>query len=371
MTIPHELAKGLINAAREELESYEIYSRLASLFSESTAKKLLRIADMERNHAEILLSILKKLGVEPAVYPRRLRIKLLTAILRLLGPGLAVRTLEAGEKGAIELYARVLENAMLSEEDREALRRVLEDELVHEQILADEGSRFREFLDNIRDALLGMNDGLVEVLSVSAGLAGVYGNPLYVALGGFIVGISGALSMGIGMWASARAERQVHLSSIRRVWLAAKYAPRILIDRLRTLFAKRGIDPELSSRLLDFVSKDKPALARMYLEEEHGIREETLASPARAGLYTGLFYLVGAFVPLIPYVLLLPTYLCIFISFALAAVLLAIVGFVIAVSAELSIGKKMLELVLTGLGSATLTFLIGRLASLLLGIEIG
>ncbi len=371
MKLRKAVVKELIDAAREELESYEIYRQLASMFSGSTAAKLLRIARMEKRHAEVLLSVLRKLGVEVAVHPRWLRTRFLTMILRLFGPGLAIRVLEAGEKKAIELYAEVLEGSTLSEEDREALRQVLEDELIHEQILADEGSRFREFLDNIRDALLGMNDGLVEVLSVSAGLAGVYGNPLYVALGGFIVGISGALSMGIGMWASTRAERQVHLSVIKRVWLAARYAPRILIDRLRTLFTKRGIDPELSSRLLDFVSKDRQTLARMYLEEEHGIHEETLASPTKAGLYTGIFYMVGAFVPLIPYALLLPTYLCIFISFALAAVLLAMVGFVIAISAELSIGKKMLELILTGLGSATLTFLVGRLASLLLGIEIG
>ncbi len=75
--------------------------------------------------------------------------------------------------------------------------------------------------------------------------------------------------------------------------------------------------------------------------------------------------------PLIPHTVLLPTYLCIFISFALAAVLLAVAGFVIAISAELSIGKKMLELVSIRLGSATLTFSFSRIASLLLGIEIG
>ncbi len=50
--------------------------------------------------------------------------------------------------------------------------------------------------------------------------------------------------------------------------------------------------------------------------------------------------------------------------------MLMIVGFVIAVLAGLSIKKKMLELVIAGLGSAALTYIIGRLASLLLGIEV-
>ncbi|RLG73076.1 MAG: hypothetical protein DRO23_09555 [Thermoprotei archaeon] len=75
--------------------------------------------------------------------------------------------------------------------------------------MAEEGEIFRDMLDHIRDAVLGVSDGLVEVLSATAGLAGAYGNPLSVAIGGTIVGIAGILSMGIEAFTSVRAQTQI------------------------------------------------------------------------------------------------------------------------------------------------------------------
>jgi len=50
--------------------------------------------------------------------------------------------------------------------------------------------------------------------------------------------------------------------------------------------------------------------------------------------------------------------------------MLALTGFVIAISANLDIKMKMLELVVAGLGSAIVTYIIGIAASMLLGIEV-
>ena len=46
-------------------------------------------------------------------------------------------------------------------------------------------------------------------------------------------------------------------------------------------------------------------------------------------------------------------------------------GFIIAVSANIEVKRKVFELIVAGLGSTTITFIIGRIASLILGIEIG
>ncbi len=111
-------------------------------------------------------------------------------------------------------------------------------------------------------------------------------------------------------------------------------------------------------------------LRKIIAEEEYGLKKEALENPAKAGLYTGTFYIIGALAPLIPYFLLLPVQLSIPLSFTLAAIMLGITGFLIAVSAGLSIKWKILELICAGLGSAMLTYGIGRIASILLGIEV-
>lgn len=53
-----------------------------------------------------------------------------------------------------------------------------------------------------------------------------------------------------------------------------------------------------------------------------------------------------------------------------AIMLLAFTGGIIAVLGEISVKKKMVELVLEGLGAAFATFLIGRVASHFLGVEV-
>jgi len=241
---------------------------------------------------------------------------------------------------------------------------------VHEDEFIDEESKFKDFMNHVRDAVLGMSDGLVEVLSVSAGLAGAYGNTFNVALGGLIVGIAGALSMGIGSFISVRAQKQVRLGVLSRIFLASRYIPKLFRDRVFNYMRRKGFSDKTSETIADEALKNRELLGKIIAEEEYGLKEEALENPAKAGLYTGTFYIIGALVPLIPYFLLLPVQLPIPLSFILAAIMLGITGFLIAVSAGLSIKWKILELICAELGSAMLTYGIGRIASISLGIEV-
>jgi len=74
----------------------------------------------------------------------------------------------------------------MAENEREKLK----------EILAEEELKFTELLNHVRDMVLGMNDGLMEILSVTAGLAGACGDPFMVGLSGLVVAIAGSLSMG-------------------------------------------------------------------------------------------------------------------------------------------------------------------------------
>ena len=357
----------------DELHAAAVYSRLERLFKDKQVKeKLRKMAQMEARHAEFWLSFLKKRGIDISnVKVSKLKLSLELVLYRILGIALSLKLMEAGEREATKIYALMLESNELSDEEKERLREILKDELLHEQELAEEEERFKDLVDHIRDAVLGMSDGLVEVLSVAAGLAGAYGDPLNVALGGTIVGIAGALSMGIGAFTSVRAQKQVRLGLLSRIKIAVNYVAHALYSRVVGYMSKKGFSRQTSESIAKEALRNKELLARIIAEEEYGLREEKLESPGKAGLYTGLFYIVGAIVPLIPYYMRLPILLSLPLSFSIAALMLAMMGFVIAVAAEIGIKKKALELVLAGLGSATLTFLIGKLASWLLGIEVG
>lgn len=357
---------------KEEVEAMLSYSFLARKYrGTSIGEKFSRIAEMERRHVLFWSRFLSKRDINPSnVKPRMFRVKLYILLFHILGLGLTIKLLESSELKAIETYTKLLNNPELSGEEVNELRKILADELVHEEEFVSEETRLEEFIEHIRDAILGMSDGVVEILSVSAGLAGAYGDPLNVAIGGLIVGIAGSLSMGIGAYSSVRAQRQARLSILSRIGLAVKYVPEIFINKVKNYMVRKGFSEETASIIARESILKKEVLERIVAEEEYSVREETIEDPGKAGLYTGLSYIIGAVIPLIPYFLFLPINIAIPLSFVFAALMMGLTGFIIAVSANLDIKKKMIELIITGLGAAMITFAIGKIASMLLGIEI-
>ena len=300
----------------------------------------------------------------------KIKVLLYLIFFKVFGLGLSIRLLEKGEEEAIELYSCMLSSSDLSEDEKRCLKRILEEEVVHEEDFSREESRFKEFLSHVKEAILGMNDGLVEVLSVTTGLAAVYGDPFHVAVGGLIVGIAGALSMAIGAYVSARAPRQIHESILARTKVAVLHVPKVFVSRIVEYFMEKGFTQTTSHAVAEEASSNLKLLSSIVAEEEHGVKEESLENPLKAGFYTGIFYILGSVVPLAPYFIEVPVNLAIIFSLMSVALALAFTGFIIAVSAKLSIKKKTLEMILAGLGSAAVTFVIGRAASTVLGIEV-
>jgi len=357
---------------RDEVETSFIYEELARrVKDERVAAKFRELAAMERGHAKFWEAFLKRRGVKPEFKGPGFRLRLKTSLLKLLGFGLTLKLLELGEDEAIRAYSELLNYPGLSQDERRALKKILEDELVHEEEFEEEESKLKDFLMHVRDAVLGMNDGLVEILSVSAGLAGAYGNPTPVALGGAIVGISGALSMAVGTYVSVKAQKEVKEGTLARIKLAAKYAAETLAKRVRDYMIRKGHSRETAETIAKETTDNPELLSSILAEEEYGIKEEALENPKVAGMYTGLFYVLGAFIPLTPYFLGLHVTYALIASFIIAGLMLATSGSLIAISSGLPAGRKALELVLSGLGSATITYLIGLAASVFLGINAG
>jgi VIT1/CCC1 family predicted Fe2+/Mn2+ transporter len=184
------------------------------------------------------------------------------------------------------------------------------------------------------------------------------------------VGVGGALSMGIGAFTSVRAQRQVRLSLLERIRLASRHAAHVLKKRIAGYMLRKGLSQRLSEMLAEEAARRPELMSSIVASEEYGLSEAALEDPVKAGLYTGIFYALGAVVPLLPYFAGAAIPIALPLSFFFAALMLAATGFIIAVSAGLSYPSKMLELVAAGLGSAILTFAIGRVASILLGINI-
>ena len=73
-----------------------------------------------------------------------------------------------------------------------------------------------ERLASIREVVFGAQDGLVSTFAVVAGLAAAGVGPLVVLLGGLVSAVAGVLSMSIGTFLAARAQRQLYEHELER-----------------------------------------------------------------------------------------------------------------------------------------------------------
>lgn len=187
-------------------------------------------------------------------------------------------------------------------------------------------------------------------------------------MSGLIVAVAGGLSMGISTYASTRSQRQVNEGIIRRIDLAARFVGHIYRNRLAEQLEKRGYSRKLAADTADESAKDSRLLTNLIAEQEHGLRKEYLGDPLRAGLYGGIANIIGAFIPLLPYFFFTGITAALILSLILATASLAITGFMVSILAYMPSGRKIGEMLLSGLGSAAVTYVIGRMASYFLGM---
>jgi len=313
---------------REEFKDSLLYRTLADEErDEDLRKEFIRIHAIEARHADFWRRFLERRGVRP----ERVRVGRLSLwfvkLLRRISPALTSSLLEFNEMSAIIRYYDFYRAYDLSEEEKEELREVIVDEIEHEKFFSGKKRLFGA--ENVRDMVLGINDGLVEILGVVTGLSAVYvTRPDLVGMSGLVVGVAGALSMASGSFISVRSQRQVNETRVR------------LKAILREL---RGESIEV---------------------------EEVKESELKSALYTGIAYLCGVALPVAPYFLAETTAEALPISLLLSAALLVFVGSLISLLSGISVKKKALEMLVAGMGTAFLSYLFGTLIASLFHVPV-
>ena len=342
---------------RDEYADSVLYAQLARIESnEEIKQEFLRLSNIESKHAKFWHDFIKRHGGEvPKPSVKRLTAFSVKLLRRLLGPGSVASLLEMGENSAIQKYFKYLTTYAnrFTEEEMEEIKEVILDELEHERFFYESKERFH--VENTRDLVLGMNDGLVEILGAVTGLSAVYPNsPQLVGISGLIVGVAGALSMAIGTFVSVRSQRQIKESVRDRMEVLFRVSPEKAAEELVDKLIEGGMPEEVAKDVSKELAGNTEAIMQLLLPEA----EE---NEVRAALYTGLSYLAGVAFPVTPYFIASSSLTALPFSIFLAGSALAIVATLISLLSGISIRKKVFEMVTTGLGAAFLSYLFGRL----------
>ncbi|MCL4399050.1 VIT1/CCC1 transporter family protein [Candidatus Parvarchaeota archaeon] len=364
---------------RQENKHHQVYSTL--LFTENNRAfkaRLSKIADIERKHCDIWAEILKEYGKEVKYKNYYLLPYLFVLIRRLFGRRILAALLSVYEKNSIDKFLSVI--SYIPRKRLKKVVNVISDELYNESIYGPEvdGGIF----SHIREVVFGMNDGLVEVLAAVAGIVGIYHDNLITALAGLIIGISGTLSMGVGAYLSSRSAKDVYTAENKRIWLELEAAKRRVLERsslsfdhsknilrdldllIKRLRAKR--DP-----FYTILEKEKTKYLLRTLGEKNSLEANKATNPFKDGLYVGVFYLLGAVIPLVSFfagvILHDSVFLNLIISVIATSLAISLVATIIAVGTSENVLKRISQSLFLSLMAATATFLIGSIVSHYIG----
>src|SRR5579884_3806210 len=216
----------------------------------------------------------------------------------------------------------------------------------------------------LRNAVYGFNDGLTANFGLVMGVLGASVPPRVVLLSGIAGLIADALSMGSSGFLAAKSEQEVYAHEIAVEREEIRLMPDLEEEELALLYQSRGIGPEVARQLArDIMSRPDQAL-REKTHMELGIGELEI-SPLREGWITGLSTAVGAFIPVLPF-LVLPGPVAAWTSFAISMLSHFAVGAARSVFTGRGPIRSGIDMFLVGLGVAVVGYMVGdRIAHVL------
>ena len=155
----------------------------------------------------------------------------------------------------------------------------------------------------LRPAVFGAMDGLVSNFALVAGVAGGGAPAGTVVLAGFAGLVAGAISMATGEYTSVASQTELTRAEIAVEQSEIRKRPEAEREELAELYEARGVEPELARRVAEQLSRDPEQAWRIHAREELGVDPDDLPSPWTAAASSFGAFIVGALLPLLPYLL--------------------------------------------------------------------
>jgi VIT1/CCC1 family predicted Fe2+/Mn2+ transporter len=219
---------------------------------------------------------------------------------------------------------------------------------------------------NLRAAVFGVNDGLISNASLILGVAGAGAGADMILLSGIAGLLAGAFSMAAGEYVSMRSQREFHEYQISLEREELDQYPQEEAAELALIYQAKGIGKDESNRMAQALIADPDRALDTLAREELGLNPDELGSPWGAAISSFFAFAVGAFLPVLPYLLLTGAH-AFYGVLATAGISLFGVGAALSLftgRGALAGGMRML---LIGAGAGAATWLIGKGMGVALG----
>ncbi|MBI3026983.1 VIT1/CCC1 transporter family protein [Candidatus Woesearchaeota archaeon] len=219
---------------------------------------------------------------------------------------------------------------------------------------------------NIRDFILGFQDGLVNTLGLVLGVASAVQSTKIVLISGLVTTFAESVSMAAVAYTSTKAAHQFYESELEREKREIKDIPQMEVEEIRVIYHKKGFRGKQLESIVKKITSNKKLWLDTMMAEELRLFPEDYEKPVKSGLVVGTSAVVGSLVPVFPF-FFLPVKSGMIFALVFSIVVLFIVG---AFKAKVTIGnwkKSGLEMVVVGTVAALVGYFVGSLLGAVYG----
>jgi VIT1/CCC1 family predicted Fe2+/Mn2+ transporter len=127
--------------------------------------------------------------------------------------------------------------------------------------------------------------------------------PHNIVLTGVAGLVAGAISMGLGEYTSVKAQNEQVATEVAKERRELERHPEAEATELAEIWIARGLPTDLAHQVARALGKNTDEAVRVHAQEELGVDPEETPSPWVAAISSFVCFSVGAFVPLVTYLL--------------------------------------------------------------------
>jgi VIT1/CCC1 family predicted Fe2+/Mn2+ transporter len=212
---------------------------------------------------------------------------------------------------------------------------------------------------NLRAAVFGVNDGLISNVSLILGVAGANADHSFIVLAGVAGLLAGACSMAAGEYISMRSQREVFEYQIELERSELELYPEEEMEELALIYEARGIPKDQAIKLAELLINNPNTALDTLAREELGLNPDELGSPVGAMISSFFAFSIGAFIPLLPF-LVSHSSRNFPVSLLLTAFTLFGIGALLSLYTNKNAIKGGMRMLSIGVAAGAITFLIGH-----------
>jgi predicted membrane protein (TIGR00267 family) len=234
------------------------------------------------------------------------------------------------------------------------------------QHLAEE-RREAELLSEIREALFGMQDGLVSTLAVVSTVGAASGDRFAVLIAGIASALAGVFSMAAGEYLSSKSQREIYVAQIENEREEVRDRPAEAEAEVAYMLEAEGLSEAAARRVAAELAREPTVLLKTMVEKELGLVIEEGRGALQGAIVMGAAFGLASLVPILPY-LLLPIANAPLASLVLCAVVVFVIGVVKTRWTKRNPVRSGLEVVVLAAFAGIAGYLFGSVLPSLLGV---